>query len=98
MDKFELGIAVQKVYEADYPVDALPDGGRLLLPVQAEELCELTVNGQDAGAAFWSPCAFEVGGLLRPGANRLRLTVTGSLANRYGERPVPYGLGVREAE
>ena len=90
--------AVQKVYEADYPVDALPDGGRLLLPVQAEELCELTVNGQDAGAAFWSPCAFEVGGLLRPGANRLRLTVTGSLANRYGERPVPYGLGVREAE
>lgn len=43
-------------------------------------------------------CAFEVGGLLRPGANRLRLTVTGSLANRYGERPVPYGLGVWEAE
>ena len=32
-------------------------------------MCELTVNGQDAGAAFWSPCSFELAGLARPGAN-----------------------------
>ena len=68
----------------------------LRLPVQAEEMCELCVNGRDAGAVFWSPCSFELKGLLHPGVNRLRLTVTGSLANRYGLRPVPYGLSVAE--
>ena len=68
----------------------------LRLPVQAEEMCELCVNGRDAGAAFWSPCSFELKGLLHPGVNRLRLTVTGSLANRYGLRPVSYGLDVAE--
>lgn len=89
--------AVQKVYEAEcvLPPDA-SNWDSIRLPVQAEEMCELTVNGQDAGAAFWSPCSFELAGLARPGANRLRLTVTGSLANRYGVRPVPYGLGVKE--
>lgn len=49
------------------------------------------------GASFWQPYVFELAGLLRPGRNTLRLTVTGSLANRYG-RPVPYGLSVREGE
>ena len=89
--------AVQKVYEAEcvLPPDA-SNWDSVRLPVQAEEMCELTVNGQDAGAAFWSPCSFEMAGLASPGANRLRLTVTGSLANRYGVRPVPYGLGVKE--
>lgn len=89
--------AVQKIYEADYTVsDAQLAAGSLRLPVQAEEMCELRVNGRDAGAVFWSPCSFELKGLLHPGVNRLRLTVTGSLANRYGLRPVPYGLGVAE--
>lgn len=88
---------VQKIYEADYllPKETL-DQESIRLPVQAEEMCELTVNGRDAGAAFWSPCSFELVGLLRPGVNHLRLTVTGSLANRYGVRPVPYGLGITE--
>ena len=88
---------VQKIYEAR--LEVLPfwlEAERLVLPVQAEEMCELEVNGQDAGAAFWSPCRFELQGLLHPGENTLRLTVTGSLANRYGVRPVPYGLGVQE--
>ena len=89
--------AVQKIYEADYTVSAAQlAAGSLRLPVQAEEMCELRVNGRDAGAVFWSPCSFELKGLLHPGVNRLRLTVTGSLANRYGLRPVPYGLGVAE--
>ena len=89
--------AVQKIYEADYAVSAAQlAAGSLRLPVQAEEMCELCVNGRDAGAVFWSPCSFELKGLLHPGVNRLRLTVTGSLANRYGLRPVPYGLSVAE--
>mgnify|MGYP001545417683 CR=1 FL=1 len=31
-------------------------------------------------------------GLLHPGSNAFKLVVTGSLANRYGKRAVPYGL------
>lgn len=89
--------AVQKVYEAELTASGeLLEAESILLPVQAEEMCELTVNGRDAGAAFWSPCRFELKPYLTPGINRLRLTVTGSLANRYGNHPVPYGLGVRE--
>ena len=52
---------------------------------------------RDAGASFWQPHVFELAGLMRPGGNALRLTVTGSLATRYC-RPVPYGLSVREGE
>ena len=89
---------VRKIYEAEAAVSpALAAAPSVRLAVEAEELCELSVNGRDAGASFWQPHVFELAGLLRPGRNTLRLTVTGSLANRYG-RPVPYGLSVREGE
>ena len=89
--------AIQKVYQTELTVSSeLLEAESILLPVQAEEMCELTVNGRDAGAAFWSPCRFELKPYLHLGTNRLQLTVTGSLANRYGNHPVPYGLGIRE--
>ena len=89
--------AIQKVYQTELTVSSeLLEAESILLPVQAEEMCELTVNGRDAGAAFWSPCRFELKPYLHLGTSRLQLTVTGSLANRYGNHPVPYGLGIRE--
>ena len=84
---------VQKVYHATLAVTpAQLAQGRLRLTVHAEEMAELTVNGTAVGAAFWPPQQFYLEGALRPGNNELLLTVTGSLANLYGERPVPYGL------
>lgn len=64
----------------------------LVLELKAEEMAELYVNGAPAGAGFWKPQRFELKHLLHSGKNTLRLVVTGSLANLYGERAVPYGL------
>lgn len=84
---------VQKVYHATLAVTpAQLAQGRLRLTVYAEEMAELTVNGTAVGAAFWPPQQFYLEGALRPGNNELLLTVTGSLANLYGKRPVAYGL------
>ncbi|MCD8129778.1 MAG: hypothetical protein LUE16_00620 [Lachnospiraceae bacterium] len=56
------------------------------------DMAELRVNGQDAGVSFWPTHRFEVGGLIHEGENELEVTMTGSLANKYGIRAVPYGV------
>ncbi len=84
---------VQRVYRAVLTLGAAElDAPNLWLELDAEEMAQLTVNGADAGTAFWPPQRFEIRRLLRAGQNELRLTVTGSLANRYGTKPVWYGL------
>ena len=59
---------------------------------EAEEMAELTVNGKDAGAEFWSPQVFEIKRFLHKGKNELEVTVTGSPANIYGDKYVWYGM------
>ena len=44
---------------------------------------DVEVNGRKAGSICWEPWAVSVAGLLRPGANRLRITVGNTLANQY---------------
>ena len=58
----------------------------------AEEMVELTINKKFVGAEFWSPQVFEVKDFLQPGKNELEVTVTGSLANIYGNKYVWYGI------
>ena len=78
---------IRKVYTAD-----IACGGRdLTVTVNAEEMAELHVNGRFFGAAFWSPQRFRVPAEGRERL-RLRLTVTGSPANRYSSVHIPYGL------
>ena len=85
--------ALTKTYAATLVIDEARAGQAAVLTVDAQEMAELTVNGIDCGASFWTPHRFEIpAGALRPGENAFRLTVTGSLANRYGKAPVPYGL------
>lgn len=85
--------SVRKEYRASLTVTAeqlaRPNA---LLEIRAEEMAELYVNGQFAGAGFWPPQRFDLLPFLHEGENSLRLTVTGSPANRYGQKPVPYGL------
>ena len=64
----------------------------VVFEIRAEEMAELYVNGQFAGVGFWPPQRFDLLPFLHEGENSLRLVVTGSLANRYGQKPVPYGL------
>lgn len=82
----------EKYYTAELTEAGCPShGNRRILELDAEEMARLEVNGQPAGVSFWPPHRFDIGGLLREGRNELKLTVTGSPANRYG-RPVWYGL------
>ncbi len=84
---------VQKEYRASiYITEEQLSKPSALLEIRAEEMAELYVNGRPAGVGFWPPQRFDLLEYLRPGENELRLVVTGSPANRYGVRPVPYGL------
>ena len=83
----------QRGYRAQLAVSGEELAGEALwLELDGEEMIELTVNGRPAGTAFWAPQRFEIRSLLHPGQNTLEAVVTGSPANRYGTRPVWYGL------
>jgi hypothetical protein len=45
--------------------------------------CEVEVNGRAVGSRLWGPWRLPVKGLLKPGANTLRVRVTNTLANLY---------------
>ena len=81
----------RKIYTAS--VGAMPEGA--VVTVQAEEMAELYVNGRFLGASFWNPHCFEIPGAAIQNGGALRLIVTGSKANQYGN-PVPYGLKEEE--
>lgn len=85
--------AAKKVYRAHIHISAT-DLSHLsvTLTTRAEEMAELTVNGQSAGVGFWAPQTFVLDGLLREGDNELTLTVIGNMANLHGKLPVWYGL------
>lgn len=90
---------IQKIYEADLNVSKQ----ELLHPyvtisIEAEEMAELFINEKFVGAAFWSPHVFELTKFLEVGKNKLRLVVTGNMANRYGKIPVFYGLASEKEE
>lgn len=86
-------LQVKKHYRGTLHISAeILEKENLILTLAAEEMAELTVNGKPAGCGFWAPQSFDLTGLLREGDNEMTLTVTGSLANRYGKHPVWYGL------
>ncbi|MDO4325921.1 MAG: hypothetical protein Q4E24_07800 [bacterium] len=84
---------IQKIYRAelDCTKEELEQPG-IQIEVSAEEMTELFVNGVSAGVCFWAPHCFSLRPFLKEGPNELRLVVTGNMANRYGRKPVPYGL------
>ena len=85
--------AVRKEYRTALTItDDLLTQASAVLEVRAEEMVELYVNDRFAGVGFWPPQRFDLLPHLHTGANDLRLVVTGSPANRYGNGPVPYGL------
>ena len=89
----EDGVALTRTYAASLALDGSFAGQPARLALDAEEMAELTVNGVDCGASFWTPHRFDIpAGVLRAGENDVRLVVTGSLANRYGKEKVWYGL------
>lgn len=64
--------------------------------VRAQEMVECWCNGSFAGVSLWGEHRFEIGGLLKPGRNEIRLVVTGNAANIYEKAGIPFGLAAGE--
>lgn len=87
-------VRFRKTYAADIPAGE----GDLLLSLEAEEMAEAFVDDRCVGVAFWPPQEIRISGDRLGNARRIQLRITGSLANRYGHTPVPYGLVSRNAD
>jgi hypothetical protein len=44
-------------------------------------VAEVRINGQPAGERVWSPYAFDISTLVKPGRNQLSILVTNTMAN-----------------
>ncbi|MFE5323321.1 glycosylhydrolase-like jelly roll fold domain-containing protein [Paenibacillus sp. NPDC056579] len=81
-------------YSNKFPIDETksPDRRVVLDLGEAHEMAEVWINGQWAGVRMWHPYSFDIGPLLQPGTNELRVAVTNSLANRVDRVKLPSGL------
>ncbi|WP_159888344.1 glycosylhydrolase-like jelly roll fold domain-containing protein [Paenibacillus puerhi] len=59
---------------------------------EVQEVAEVRINGQAAGAALWRPYRFDIQSYLEHGVNTLEITVTNSLANHFDKLQLPSGL------
>lgn len=79
----------KKIYEAEI---GKQDGDTEIV-LEADEMTELFINGRFFDVSFWSPHRFRIPAeLLGNDVNKLKLIVTGSRANVFGKRKIPYGL------
>ena len=72
-------------YERSFRLEALPEQHVFLELGRAYETAEIWLNGRRAGARIVPPYRFDVTGLLRTGANTLRIDVTNTLAKERGD-------------
>jgi len=76
------------------PVDATSErrsgnGMRALLESPVREAAAVFVNGKPAGAVWHPPYEVEVGGLLHPGENSIRVIVANLAINAMAQGPLP---------
>ena len=71
------------------------EGESAWLRVTGEEMAECYVNGRFVDASLWSPHEFDLSGYLTEGENTVTVRITGNAANRFTDRRIAYGLGVR---
>lgn len=84
------------VYETSFRLEQndLGAGRSIRLELgEVEETAEVELNGIDMGVRFWKPYRYaDISAAAKPGINRLRVTVAGSLANAYNGASLPSGL------
>ena len=62
------------------------------LRLRANEVVEWWINGKLAKVTFWNPHVLLAPMHLRQGENVVTVRVIGSVANKYGNLQVPYGI------
>jgi hypothetical protein len=69
-------------YEREIDIPASYAGKRLLLDCgDVGVVAQVLVNGQSAGVRVWLPFRFDIGKLVRPGENTIRIVVTNAMDN-----------------
>ncbi len=82
-----------KTYTASLEISAADmRDGTPVIAFDGFDMAQLEVNGLDAGVSFWPTHRFLLGDFVHEGVNELKVTMTGCLANKYGVKPVPYGI------
>ncbi len=79
------------LFSFPYPIEVKEKEG-LWMAVKGEEMVECYVNDMFAGVSFWNPHEFSLSPCIRDGVNRIKLIVTGNVANRYSAHKIEYGL------
>ena len=75
------------LYEKEIVVDSewLGAGRKVYLDLGVvKNIASVRVNGKSAGTLLWRPYRLEITELLQAGSNRLEVSVTNTLGNRYG--------------
>ncbi len=74
-------------YSRDFTLPSAPAGGARYivdLPAWKGSVAEVTVNGKPAGIIAFQPPELDVTDLVRPGSNRIEVSVYGTLKNTLG--------------
>ncbi len=82
-------MTLTKTYAAEY--EKIDGAENEYFEVSCEEMAECYVNGEFAGVSFFNH-GFDIGKLLAGGKNEIKLVITGSIANKYSDEDIYYGL------
>ena len=81
------------VYEITFDLPEDYEGRPLILDLGVvRETAEVRVNGTLAATRLWRPYTVNIRRYVRPGPNKLEITVTNTLANRFTADKLPSGL------
>jgi hypothetical protein len=81
--------SLTKTYRAEYIKTT--DTNNEYFEISCEEMAECFVNGEFVGVSFFNH-AFNIGRYLNEGKNEITLVITGSIANKYSDSDIYYGL------
>lgn len=71
-------------YAVDFDLPAREIGKKVVLNLgKVEYACRANLNGKDLGLCPWPPFEYDVSKTLKPGKNRLKITVYNTPANQY---------------
>lgn len=83
-----------KIYQTELSVEQITDDEGIT--VQSEEFVEWYINGDLKKVTFWNPHKITFDEGFSVGRNVITIKVYGSVANKYGETELPYGLNNEE--
>jgi hypothetical protein len=84
------GFAGPATYHKQFTATAAPKGKRVYLEIaDVHDFAKVTLNGKDVGARSFQPYRWDVTGIVKPGANDLKIEVNATVEGRGGPGGAP---------